>query len=92
MSDTVVRASRLYDDKELLILTAAENLLREAPERTEAQKWTSMSRADVFALGIGRGLAKQAYETLNVFRIYHTVYYPAETVPEPVSLRVPEAS
>jgi hypothetical protein len=76
----------------MLILAAAENLLREAHKRTESQQWPSMSRADVFGLGIGRGLAKQAAEAVQVFRIHHAVYYPAETVPEPASLRVPKAS
>jgi hypothetical protein len=83
---------RIYDEKEMLILAAAANLLHECAERVRALEWEKMSRATVLGLGETRGKAEIALQALAAVRIHHKAYYPAETVPEPVSLRVPEAS
>jgi hypothetical protein len=91
MSDPPIE---IYDEKERLILAAAENLLRECAERVRAIEWEKMPRSTVIGLGETRGKAEIARQALALVRIHLQVYYaPAPApVPEPASLRVPEAS
>ena len=74
----------IYDEKELTILRAAENLLAECNERIQAQDWPRWNRAAVLSVGTLRGKAASAYDALQAVRIHHQVNFTADA-PEPVT-------